>query len=94
MKFVFHFEAPPAGAVTSPGGRTTRLDLTRHDGLPALGHRDVLEDDTLRAAGAKPLHCSHPAGRSRPGPGRQGRNRLTLPKDQILAFGHGSRIAC
>jgi hypothetical protein len=94
MKFVFHFEAPPAGAVTSPGGRTTRLDLTRHDGLPALGHRDVLEDDTLRAAGAKPLHCGHPAGRSLQGPGRQGRNRLTLPKDQILAFGHGSRIAC
>jgi hypothetical protein len=50
--------------------------LTRHNGLPAFGHRDVLDDDPLRAAGAKPLHGRHPGliGARHPGNGaRQSR---------------------
>ena len=41
----------PVGAVTSPGRRTAPPDLACHDGLPAFGHCDVLDDDPLRAAG-------------------------------------------
>ena len=61
MRFVFHFEAlPPRRRGLPPGAGPPVSNLTRHDGLPAFGHRDVLDDDPLRAAGAKPLHGRHP----------------------------------
>src|SRR4051812_23468447 len=58
--FVFHFEAlPPRRRAPPPGCRTARLDLARHDGLPAFGHRDVLDDDPVAAPFRKWPNLGH-----------------------------------
>jgi hypothetical protein len=57
-----HTEARHQRAPSARGecAHENRLDLARDDSLPAFGPCDVLDDDALRAARAKPLHVRHP----------------------------------
>jgi hypothetical protein len=60
--------------------------LARHNGLPAFGHCDVLDDDSLRAAGAQPLHCGHPGLKGARHPGNGARQPRDLDVRSLSRF--------